>query len=61
MISQYLVDRLKEKGFKIVSQDDSEVVVKGTLHGSSVGNWTTEEDVPLYSDREIRKFLEVHG
>lgn len=61
MISQYMVDRLKEKGFHIISQDDGEVVVKGRLKSVNERDWTTEDDVPLYSDREIRRFLEVHG
>ncbi|AFC21958.1 hypothetical protein GAP32_499 [Cronobacter phage vB_CsaM_GAP32] len=61
MISQYMVDRLKEKGFHIISHDDSEVVVKGTRKSINERDWTAEDDVPLYSDREIRRFLEVHG
>ncbi len=61
MISQYMIDRLKEKGFHIISQGDEEVIVKGKLKSSSSTDWLTEDDVPLYSDREIRRFIEVHG
>lgn len=61
MISQYMIDRLKEKGFHIISHDDEEVIVKGKLKSSTSTDWLTEDDVQLYSDREIRRFIEVHG
>ncbi len=61
MISQYMVDRLRESGFKVLEHTESEVRVKVRVKGSPDSLEPVEyEDVFLYDDREIRNFLTVH-
>ncbi|QXO12765.1 hypothetical protein pEaSNUABM49_00552 [Erwinia phage pEa_SNUABM_49] len=57
MISQYLVEHLKEKSFKIVNYDNSEVVVKGKAFLSRAEKFLDKVKDPRYSTNKKNNLI----